>query len=267
MSLQEIRQKSLLAVFLRSHPALYLYHLGDLDDFYWPQTSWFGWVENQNLEAVLLVYKAFRPHIALTLAAPEHEMAMRKLLAAAVPRLPDPVYFHISPGLTASVEQAFAVVSHGLHLRMRLANPLSVLHNPSAVPLSPADLPAIQQLLAQANPENAFDPALLPTGHFFGIWEDGYLASMAGIHVHSPEYRVAALGSVATLPAHRGKGLARQTTAAVIHSLLPSTDEIGLNVRADNTPAVRLYQSLGFSKEASYYEWMAWQNQCPVSGS
>src|SRR5438093_529591 len=81
---------------------------------------------------------------------------------------------------------------------------------------------------------NWFDPRMLETGHYYGIRQDGTLLSIAGVHVYSPRYRVAALGNITTRPAARGHGLATLVTAKLCQELLRSVDEIGLNVRADN---------------------------------
>ena len=70
---------------------------------------------------------------------------------------------------------------------------------------------------------------------------------VAGVHVHSPTWGVAALGNVATLTERRGEGLARAACAALCRLLLADGIEtIALNVRADNAPALAAYSRLGF---------------------
>ena len=54
---------------------------------------------------------------------------------------------------------------------------------------------------------------MLETGKYFGIRREGILVSVAGIHVYSPEYDVAALGNITTHPDFRGQGLGRKVTA------------------------------------------------------
>jgi predicted GNAT family acetyltransferase len=78
--------------------------------------------------------------------------------------------------------------------------------------------------------------------------------SVAGVHVYSEPYRVAALGNVATHTAHRGQGLATTAVAALCRNLLGTVDHVGLNVAADNTAAIRCYQRLGFRIIATYEE-------------
>ena len=66
-------------------------------------------------------------------------------------------------------------------------------------------------------------------------WESGPvvdLACIAGVHVYSPRWSVAALGNVATAPELRGQGLARGACAALCRLLLDEGIEtIALNVQ------------------------------------
>ena len=89
-----------------------------------------------------------------------------------------------------------------------------------------------------------------------GIRREGTLVCIAGVHVHSSIYRVAALGNIATDPALRGQGLAQRATAQLCRALLTTVDTIGLNVKADNTAAIACYRKLGFEVAAEYEEAM-----------
>jgi predicted GNAT family acetyltransferase len=78
---------------------------------------------------------------------------------------------------------------------------------------------------------------------------------VAGVHVYSPAWGVAALGNVATLPGSRGRGLARGACAALTRLLLDDgIDTIALNVRSDNGAAIRAYEQIGFEPVAEYVE-------------
>jgi predicted GNAT family acetyltransferase len=97
---------------------------------------------------------------------------------------------------------------------------------------------------------------MLQTDHYFGIWQDGALVSVAGIHVYSTHYRVAALGNITTHPAHRGRGLAARATAALCQSMRHDMNHMGLNVNAENSAAIACYRSIGFERIAEYGEFM-----------
>jgi len=79
---------------------------------------------------------------------------------------------------------------------------------------------------------------------------------VAGIHVYSPKYKVAALGNICTHPDFRGKGWGRAVTAKLCKSLLQEIEYIGLNVKANNKTAISLYEKLGFEIVSSYFEFM-----------
>ena len=96
---------------------------------------------------------------------------------------------------------------------------------------------------------------MLAMGPYVGVREAGALTCVAGVHVFSPAWRVAALGNVATLPAQRGRGLARRACAALCRLLLEQgIESVALNVRADNAPALQAYRRLGFEPVADYVE-------------
>jgi predicted GNAT family acetyltransferase len=122
--------------------------------------------------------------------------------------------------------------------------------------LGPADAEAVRRLIAsQADGPDAFHPGQLRTGSFFGIWQAEELISMAGTHVLSEEFSVAAVGNVFTHPDHRRLGHGRTVSAAVLQDLTErSIKTIVLNVHPGNQTAVRLYHELGFLEYCRYIE-------------
>ncbi|MGK5740569.1 GNAT family N-acetyltransferase [Micromonospora sp. URMC 103] len=125
---------------------------------------------------------------------------------------------------------------------------------PAGEPLGAADLPRLRELYAAAYPGNWFDPRMLDTGQYVGVRDGDALVAVAGVHVWSPLYRVAALGNVTTHPRARGRGLGAAVVAALCRRLRDTVDHVTLNVRADNGTAVRLYERLGFTRVADYGE-------------
>jgi GNAT superfamily N-acetyltransferase len=256
MPAELLNDRARIETFLRQDTFLHLYALGDLDDFYWRDTAWFGWLEGGVLQAIILLYTAFDPPILLATANPAHLPATRRLFAEIQPHLPTVLYTHAAPELLDDFRPHYRIAHHGEHLKMALRDPsaLRQVQPGSAARLTPADLPEIRQLYAEGYADNAFDPRMLETGQFFGIREAGILRSLAGIHVYSPRYRVAAIGNVVTHPHHRGRGLGTRAAAAVCLSVLPHADHIGLNVKSDNVPALRSYRRLGFEPHCAYLE-------------
>jgi len=121
--------------------------------------------------------------------------------------------------------------------------------------LAPGDLAEVESFYAFAYPGTWFQPRMLETGRYVGVRRDGRLVCVAGVHVWSPAYRVAALGNVATLPEARGEGVATAACTRLCRLLLEDgIDVISLNVRADNLAAIRAYEKLGFAPAADYVE-------------
>ncbi|MFO0757882.1 MAG: GNAT family N-acetyltransferase [Byssovorax sp.] len=254
-----LHDKPAIEAFLRRDPALHLYALGDLDDFFFPHTSFHALREDGALRALFLVYRGLPPPVLLALEEHDPEAA-EALLPAVVATLPRPFYVHVSPALRAPMERLVALDDHGRHLKMILSDreKLAALP-PSPIPIRPlteADLPAILDLYRRAYEGNWFDPRMLGTGQFCGAFLDGALAAIAGVHVCSERYRVAALGNIATDPRRRGEGLGTAVTAALCRRLFERVDHVGLNVKADNEAALRCYARVGFTVRAAYDEAM-----------
>jgi ribosomal protein S18 acetylase RimI-like enzyme len=91
-------------------------------------------------------------------------------------------------------------------------------------------------------------------GVYYGMRVNGQLVSAAGTHVVSPSARLAVVGNVLTHLDYRGRGFATAVTGAVTAELLRSCDQIVLNVRADNPPAINAYRRLGYIEHARFEE-------------
>ncbi|PIQ24035.1 GNAT family N-acetyltransferase [bacterium (Candidatus Blackallbacteria) CG17_big_fil_post_rev_8_21_14_2_50_48_46] len=252
-----LHDKHEIAAFLSRNPGLHLYSFGDLDDFFWPQTLWYGWKNESALEALILVYLG--QETPAVLAFSESPEPMCQLLESLQPCLPPRFYTHLSPGLQPVLEQTYTLTSHGIHSRMVLTQPeaLASWASERVISLSTTDLPAIEALYQRAYPQNWFDRRMLETGQYRGIFQGAQLISIAGIHVYSPEWKVAALGNITTDPVFRGQGLGTLTTGSLCQDLLQTVALIGLNVKSDNAAAIRTYTKLGFEEIARYEEFEA----------
>jgi ribosomal protein S18 acetylase RimI-like enzyme len=91
-------------------------------------------------------------------------------------------------------------------------------------------------------------------GVYYGMRVNGRLIAAAGTHVVSPTSRLAVVGNVLTHTDYRGRGFATAVTGAVTADLLRFCDQVVLNVRADNPPAINAYRHLGYSEHARFEE-------------
>lgn len=254
-NLTTLADRDAIEKYLRRDTALNIYLIGDLDDFFWPHTMWYAWMSDGDIKALALLYRPSGLPTLIVLINGDINPAS-DLLQALSPHLPDTVYTHLTPGLEYALTADFNLDSHGDHNKMILCTPvlLSNASSRQSVPLSINDQEEILAFYREAYPGNWFDARMLETGHYWGVRIDGRLAAAGGVHVCSAKYRVAALGNIATHPDFRGRGLASDVTAAICRKLLDEVDEIGLNVKSDNIPAISCYRRLGFETTAAYRE-------------
>jgi len=250
--------KSAIEAFLRRSPFLHLYALGDLDDRFWPATTWYGRIEAGEIRAVALLYGGLGLPTLLALGG-EEMPHLEELLRSILPLLPRRFYTHLSPGLAGILGHHYRLEPHGEHDKMALVHldRLPFTEIPGVVRLTEADLEEVLQFYAGSYPGNWFEPQMLQSGPYFGMRGPGGLVSIAGVHVWSPRYRVAALGNVATHPGQRGRGYGRAVTGTLCTHLLCTADTIGLNVKSDNAAAIACYRALGFEPCACYEEYLA----------
>lgn len=256
MPVTSLHCRETIAGFLEQDPRLRLYELGDLDDFFWPYTTWYARTEHGRIQQLVVLYTGSSFPTLLGLSAEPLE-PMRQLLGELLPVLPRRFYAHLSGDLAEVLAKDYQVHAHGPLLRMSLVDPsrLKTVDTSTVERLSPADTEELRALYTVSYPENWFDPRMLETGQYFGIRRDGQLVSVAGIHVYSPRYRTAALGNITTHPAFRGQGLATAVCARLCQSVLEQVTNIGLNVRTGNQAAIACYQRLGFRPIATYGEY------------
>lgn len=245
-----------LEAYLRRAPFLHAYELGDLDPRELPHTEWRTALGDAGeITAVMLMYRGLSVPTMIALADEDPD-ALRGLLDDHLDALPDRFYAHLTPGIEAALALRFTCTLLGNNLKMGLAGPpLGAAVDPDVVALTPADADEAVAFYAEAYPTSYFEPDNLARGPYVGVRDAHGLAAIAGVHVYSPALRVASLGNIATRPDARGLGLARRVTAALCHRLRPEIDVLGLNVRADNAPAIACYRSVGFDVHHVYDEW------------
>jgi RimJ/RimL family protein N-acetyltransferase len=246
--------KSRLERFLSRDKHLNMYSLGDLDDRFWNQNIWYSQRNGKEIKNLIQIYTHFDTPTLISFH--EDLESYKPFLDKVAAYLPVKVMFHLLLETLDVYKQYYQVSSQNRMLNMSLKDLSSIksYQAEEAIQLKMSHLTIIQQLYAEAYPDNYFDPEMLKTGMFYGIMKDNKLVSIAGIHVYSPRYKIAALGSITTHPDYRNRGFAAILVAKVCNELLKEVDTIGLNVSAENASAIHLYEKIGFVKNKEFIE-------------
>ena len=170
-----------------------------------------------------------------------------------------PVHLQVKQDALGEVQRYANVTGIKSMIRMAWAG-RSTRVSDRATRLSAADVPAIERLYADGESTGEspdfFYASMVTDGVFFGIYQADQLIAAAGTHLVSREENAAAIGNVYVRRDRRGRGLGRAVTATVLHELA-GIATIGLNVRADNDAAIRVYESLGFVRHCEFREALA----------
>lgn len=245
---QEIR------AILGRDPVWAVYALGDLSPVMFPKTRWFG------------------PDLTLVL----HDYGTSILFAMgtgsvgeALEHVTWPVHLQVQPDALDEIARLATITTTKRMWRMGLRGVMPGGARSITKRLDAADVPTLMVLYADGestgeSPE-FFDPSMVTDGVFCGMYEGPALVAVAGTHLVSRDEGAAALGNVYTRRDRRGRGLGRLVTSAVLDALA-GIDTIGLNVRADNDAAIRLYESLGLVRHCQFVEALAtgWRHRSRI---
>jgi GNAT superfamily N-acetyltransferase len=253
----QLHDKDRIEAFFRRNILLHIYSIGDLDDYFWPYTTWYALEETDGIRQIALLYTGLTMPTLLAITDDRID-EMREFIASMVKLLPGRFYSHLSEGLSDVLRGYYTVDIHGNHYKMGLTDRSRCdgVDTSGVFALRTSDKDDLDDLYRASYPGHWFESQMLETGHYYGIREGGRLVSVAGVHVYSNTYKVAALGNIATHPDRRGEGLATKATAKLCQELLRTVEHIGLNVKTDNDSAITCYRNLGFEPIATYEECM-----------
>jgi ribosomal protein S18 acetylase RimI-like enzyme len=184
--------------------------------------------------------RLFRPEIAPAAGIARVNSENLSALAAMIP-LGGTIILHSPEPLTPPPELE-VVDTHPL-LQM-VANRLAPAeHSVEVQELTPADVPAMKELVDIAQPGPML-PGAFVLGRFVGIVTGGRLAAIAGDRLRPPGF--GELCTVCSHPDFRGRGYARIVVSAIAEAIVARGDTPYLMVVPDNIAAVGLYTGLGF---------------------
>jgi predicted GNAT family acetyltransferase len=234
-----------------------LFELADLDDAAWPQSEYYGLDSSAALAELCLLYRGLQlPNLVATVA--HDEALMRELLKDVVEHLPSRFSAALSAGIAPALADRFRIEKEVPFLRMAVTD----LHRIRSVDISGVEAlteeeeSGVADFLVESFTNVRFESLAMRRRSFFGYKRSDGLLSVAGTTFFSAKYGVAVIGPVATRPDSRGQGLATRTTARLCLELASlGAEVIGLHVRAQNVPAIRCYERLGFAVTTAFHSY------------
>ena len=233
-----------IRAILRRDPRWCVYALGDLTPRMFAKCQWF----TPDLTLVLHDY-------GTSILFADGTASIRE----ALDHVSWPVHLQVQRDALDEVKR-HAIVTNEKHMIRMAWTGGSTRVSDRVTRLGAQDVPAIERLYADGasagESPDFFYASMVTDGVFFGVRKGDDLIAAAGTHLVARDEGAAAIGNVYVRRDRRGCGLGRAVTAAVLHELA-GIETVGLNVRADNDAAIRVYESLGFARYCEFYEALA----------
>ena len=251
------RDRELLRRFLEQERLRAAYALCDLEDREFARSKWGLATRDGEPIAVALEYGGLTPQPLFVMGDGDAVAGILRELIR--PRI---VYLAADESLLPHVERVYRVDPGPPMSRMWVDRTMFEPASGPAVRLSPVDIVDLNRLYGLGFA--GWLPAeSVAQGVYYGIRVAGRLVAAAGTHVISPQAKLAAVGNVMTHVDYRGRGFAKITTSAVTQELLRTCDEVVLNVRSDNPPAIAAYRALGYREHCRFEERLARRRGAP----
>jgi ribosomal protein S18 acetylase RimI-like enzyme len=248
----ETSDKERILSFLETDRFYAAYAIGDLEPELFADCTWAAAEQEGELLSLVLHYQGLNPPALFLMGHPEG-------LAAILERQlsPEWVYLTCRQDHLDITDTFYAWKERTPMWRMVLRPERFPGLEHSCTRLTQANLGRLARLY-ELGGGDAFGPAQVQNGAFYGVFERDQLVAAAGTHLVSPTYRLAAIGNVFTHPDYRGRGYGTLTTGAVITELQNrGIDTLVLNVAQSNAEAISLYKRLGFEPYCPFIEGQA----------
>jgi len=246
---RELTDKSEILAYLETYRLYAAYAIGDLESGLFEQCTWAGAEKDGRLQALALHFRGLKLPVLVVMGDPEGLQAIFQELL-----YPERAYLTCCTEHLAVLERFYAWEERIPMWRMVLEPAHFRPVKGDCVRLEPSHVDDLMALYAHGGAD-AFMPAQLDGGVFYGVYLGDRLVAAAGTHLVSPTYHVAAVGNVFTHPGYRGRGFGTAATSAVVAELLQhGIVHIVLNVSQTNTTAIALYERLGFRRACPFFE-------------
>lgn len=243
-----ITDRGLLRNFLERDRLFAAYALCDLEDREFGKTRWGAAWAGDQLIAVVLEYAGLSPQPLFVMGDSDGiEQVLRDLIR------PRAAYVATLPEQLPPVTTQYRVDAGPPMVRMWVDKARFRPYPGEVARLLPVEIGELNRLY-QLGFASWLPASAINDGVYYGIRVGGRLVAAAGTHVISPLARLAVVGNVLTHTQYRGRGFASATTGAVTAELLRFCDQVVLNVRSDNPPALQAYRRLGYQEHVRFEE-------------
>jgi ribosomal protein S18 acetylase RimI-like enzyme len=255
-----LTDRALLRTFLERDRTWAAYAICDLDDREFRRTHWGAAFEGRDVVAVALEYGGLTPQPLFVMGRTDGiEAILRDVIR------PRAAYVAALREALPAVETWYQVDQGAEMVRMTVDRSTFRPAPSAAQRLLPVEIGDLNKLY-QLGFASWLPPSAIAEGVYYGIRVGGRLVAAAGTHVVSPDASLAVVGNVLTHADFRGRGYATATTGAVTAELLRFCDEVVLNVRSDNPPALRAYAKLGYREHVRFEERLAHRRGSALAG-
>ena len=248
LDVRATRDRLMLQEFLGRDRLFSAYAMCDLDEREFPRTRWGVALDHGRPTAVVLEYLGLSPQ---PLFAMGEIQGLTAILRDVIK--PRAAYLAGDADSLVAAEPLYKVEAGPPMVRMWVDRSTFRPAPGAATRLVPSDIGELNRLYDLGL--TAWLPAeSVAHGVYYGVRVNGRLVAAAGTHVISRDMRLAAVGNVMTSRDYRNRGYAKVVTGAVTQELLRFCDEVVLNVRSDNPPALAAYRALGYREHIRFEE-------------
>jgi ribosomal protein S18 acetylase RimI-like enzyme len=245
---RQTTDRGALRSFLTQDRLYAAYAICDLEEREFNRTRWGAAYEGDELVAVGLEYTGPTPQPLFVMGSSDGIAAVLRDVIR-----PRAAYIAARSGMLPAIETQYRVDPGPEMVRMWVDRAHFRPYPATVQRLLPVEIGELNRLY-QLGFASWLPSTAIADGVYYGMRVNGRLIAAAGTHVVSPTARLAVVGNVLTHTDFRGRGFATAVTGAVTAELLRTCDQVVLNVRADNPPAINAYRHLGYAEHARYEE-------------
>jgi ribosomal protein S18 acetylase RimI-like enzyme len=259
LAIRAVSDRAELRSFLETDRLFAAYAICDLEDREFGKTRWGGAFEGERLVALALEYTGLTPQPLFAMGRTDGiEAILRDIVR------PRAAYVAVLPEALPAVETVYRVDPGPQMVRMWVDRGRFRPYPADVRRLLPSDIGELNRLY-QLGFASWLPSSAIADGVYFGMRVRGKLVAAAGTHVISRDARLAVVGNVLTHVDYRGRGFATAVTGAVTAELLRTADQVVLNVRSDNPPALQAYRRLGYTEHVRFEERLAHRLGSPIA--